>query len=584
MPKDWVIAPPAEGRSALAAALRVSPVVAQVLCNRGVAQVDAARQFLKPAISDMPPPDAFPATLRAAERIVEAVRAGKKIVLYGDYDVDGVTGVSILWHCLRLAGADPGFYIPDRIEEGYGINANALAKLADDGAQVVISVDCGITAIEPAALARQRGVELIITDHHHPKIGADGQPELPDAMIVHPAVTQHDDPAYPNPHLCGAGVALKLSWAIAQRVSGATKVRPEFREFLLDALGLAAMGTVADIVPLVGENRILAHHGLLGLPQCRLPGVRALLKAAGLFGKKVAGYDIGFKLAPRLNAMGRMGHARLAVELLTRAAPDEAETIARNLEEQNRRRQSVERELTAQAKQMVIDQHQDDDSVRAIVLASPGWHAGIIGIVASKIVETFGRPAVLIAVENGVGQGSARSIRNFPLIEALNECGEHLLTCGGHAMAAGLRIDASRIDAFREAFQARAAQLLTPGDLKPKLRLDDLVGLEQLDETLVADLERLEPCGAGNAAARLATDWLAVVGEPRAVGAGGHHLQVTLGQAQRQCKGIAFNQASLRPQLMDHRRCKAAFRPIINEWNGRRSVEMEIVDFQFPTA
>lgn len=582
MPKDWVIEPPAVGREALAAALRVSPIVAQVLCNRGVTTVEAARQFLKPAVADLPPPEAFPATLRAAEQIVEAVRSGKKIVLYGDYDVDGITGVAILWHCLRLAGCDAGFYIPDRIEEGYGINANALSKLADDGAQVVISVDCGITATEPAALARQRGIDLIITDHHHPKTGADGRPELPDATIVHPGIAQPGDPLYPNPDLCGAGVALKLAWAIAQKLSGATKVRPEYREFLVGALGLAAMGTVADIVPLVGENRILAHHGLSGLAECQFIGIQALIKAAGLAGKKIGGYDVGFKLAPRLNAIGRMGHARLAVELLTRAGPEDAEAIARNLEEQNRRRQSVEREITAQAKQMVIDQGQNEDSVRAIVLASAGWHAGIVGIVASRIVETFGRPAVLIALENGVGQGSARSIRNFPLVAALDDCREHLLTCGGHAMAAGLRIDAARVDGFREAFQARAARLLTPADLKPKLRLDDVVGLDQLTESLVADLERLEPCGAGNPSPKLATDWLNVVGEPRAVGAGGHHLQVTLGQGPRQCKGIAFNQAPLRETLLDHRRCKAAFRPILNEWNNRRSVEMEIVDFQFP--
>ncbi len=582
MPKDWVIAPPAEGRDALATALRISPVVAQVLCNRGVVEAEAARQFLKPAVSDMPPPDAFPATIRAAERIVQAVRDGKKIVLYGDYDVDGVTGVSILWHCLRLAGADPAFYIPDRMEEGYGINAAALSKLAADGAQVIISVDCGVTAIEPAALARQLGVDLIITDHHQPKFDADGRPRLPDATIVHPAVAQSGDPPYTNPNLCGAGVALKLAWAIAQQVSGTAKVRPEFREFLVDAMGLAAMGTVADIVPLVGENRVLARHGLLGLANCRLPGVQALIKTAGLSGKKIAGYDVGFKLAPRLNAIGRMGHAQLAVQLLTRATPDEALAIAQNLDEQNRRRQSVEREIAAQAKQMVIDQKQDDDSIRAIVLASTGWHAGIVGIVASRIVETFGRPAVLIAIENGVGQGSARSIRNFPLIEALNECDEYLLTCGGHAMAAGLRIEAACIEQFREAFQARAAQRLTPADLRPRLRLDDVVGLDQLNESLVTDLERLEPCGAGNAPARLATDWLDVVGEPRAVGNGGHHLQITLGQGRRQCKGIAFGQSPLRPQLLDHRRCKVAFRPTINEWNNRRSVEMEIVDFQFP--
>jgi single-stranded-DNA-specific exonuclease len=582
MPRDWVIAPPAQGRDALAAALRISPIAAQILCTRGVSEIAAARQFLKPAIADLPPPEYFPATLRAADRIVEAIHAGKKIVLYGDYDVDGITGVSILWHCLRLAGGNPGYYIPDRMEEGYGLSSAAIAKLADDGTQMIISVDCGVTAIEPAAVALQRGVELIITDHHQPKMGADGGPQLPDALLVHPAIASNGDAPYSNPHLSGAGVALKLAWAIAQRFCGTTKVRPEFRDFLIDAIGLAALGTVADIVPLIGENRIIAHHGLLGLPQSRILGVQALLKTSGLLGKKLGGYDIGFKLAPRLNAIGRMGHARLAVDLLTTENADLAATIARNLDEQNRKRQSVEREITAQAKQMVIDQKQHDDNVRAIVLAAPGWHAGIIGIVASRIVEAYGRPAILIAVENGVGQGSARSIRNFPVTDVLHECRGHLLTCGGHAMAAGLKIDATRIDAFREAFQSRAAQMLTPADLRPRLQLDDVVALEQLDESLVADLDRLEPCGAGNPPARLATDWLDVVGEPRAVGTGGTHLQITIAQGRRQCKGIAFGQAALRGTLLDHRRCRAAFRPILNEWNNRRSVELEIVDFQFP--
>lgn len=579
MPKDWLIPPPHPLRDELAAALRISPVVAQVLLNRGIEDAETARQFLRPAASDLIPPERLPGAAEAAERIAAALRDGRRIVLFGDYDVDGITGVSILWHCLKLAGGDPAFYIPHRLEEGYGISAEAITSLADEGAELIVSVDCGVTAVEPARIARERGVELIITDHHAPHRGADGAMELPDALIVHPGLSEG---SYPNPHLSGAGVALKVAWAIAQNLSGAKKVSEEYRAFLIDAMGLAALGTIADIVPLLGENRIIAHHGLLGLPQSRLAGVRALIASAGLAGKALDGYDIGFKIAPRLNAIGRMGHAQVAVELLTRADEASAMKIAANLEQQNKARQSLERKIAGEAEQMVRAQGQDADSVRAIVLASHGWHAGVIGIVASRMTEMFGKPTVMIALENGSGQGSARSVRNFALNEALADCKEYLVTYGGHAMAAGLRIKAERVDEFRTAFQNRAGQLLTPRDLMPSLRVDDVVSLDRLNESLVKELKQLAPFGAGNPAARLATDWLDVFGDPRTVGSTGTHLQLQLTDGRTRCKGIAFGQAKASGQLADHRRCRVVFEPVINEWNGRRSVEMQVLDIKFP--
>ncbi len=584
MPQDWIIEPPAACRDELARALNISPIVAQVLANRGVTDIDEARGFLEPRLGDILPPEAIPATRPAADRIAGAVRDGESIVIFGDYDVDGITGVSILWHCLKLAGVEPGFYIPHRLEEGYGISTEAIDTLADEGAKLIVSVDCGVTAVESAARAKERGVDLIITDHHNPDVDASGAMRLPDTLIVHPGIGLEDEPPYPNRDLCGAGVAFKLAWAVAKTLSKTDKVTPEFRAFLMEALGLAALGTIADVVPLVGENRLIAFHGLKGLPQSRQPGIKALIHSAGLAGKKLDGYDIGFKLAPRLNAIGRMGHAQVAVEMLTRSTPAEAVRIAENLEQQNRARQSLQRKIAAQAKEMVVEQGQDADTVRAIVLASEGWHAGIIGIVASKIVEEFGRPTVLIALEGEQGQGSGRSIRHFPLGDVLAECREHLIAFGGHDMAAGLRIDASKVDAFREAFQARAGQRLTASDLTPKLHIDDIVDLGQLDEPLVENLGRLGPFGAGNPAPRLATEMLDVMGEPRTVGSPPNHLQVVLGNGRTQCNGIAFGQAKVRDQLLDCRRCRVAFRPILNEWNGRRNVEMQIKDFKFPDA
>ncbi len=582
MPKDWVIAPPWKGREKLAAELRVSPVVAQVLHNRGIESAGAARRFLQPQLSDIHPPEAMPGAVEAAERIAAAIRDRRKIVLYGDYDVDGITGVSILWHCLRLAGAEVEFYLPNRLEEGYGLNTEAIDSLADGGARLIVTVDCGITAFEPAERARRRGVELVITDHHAPRAEETGRPTWPDALVVHPAAARSGAGEYPNRELSGAGVALKLAWAVAQNFSNAAKVSPQFRDFLVDATGLAALGIVADVVPLTGENRVIAYHGLRGLQHSRLPGIAALIQAARLTGKSLDGEDIGFKIAPRLNAIGRMGHARLAVDMLTRAAPDEAVRIAENLEQQNRARQTLQRRITHEALAMVSAQGQDRDAVRGIVLAAEGWHAGVIGIVASRVVEEFGRPAVLIALEDGIGQGSARSVRHFPLHEVLAYCGGHLLSYGGHAMAAGLRIERDQIDDFRAAFQNRAGQLLTPADLRPKLRIDCEVGLSELVPGLVQELGRLEPFGAENPAPLLATDWLEVVGQPRPVGAGAAHLQLTLADGRQSCKAIGFGQAKQLDPLLDHRRCRVAFRPILNHWQGRTSVEMQVVDIHFP--
>ncbi|MCZ6682161.1 MAG: single-stranded-DNA-specific exonuclease RecJ [Planctomycetota bacterium] len=582
MPKDWVIETPWTDRERLAGELGVAPIVAQVLFNRGVSDVEAARKFLNPRATDILPPETLPNCEAAAERIFEAVRRGERIVIFGDYDVDGITAVSILWHCLRIAEAGVDYYIPHRLEEGYGISTEAIEAIAKDGARMIISVDCGVTAIEPAKRAKELGVELIITDHHQPQNDESGTVQLPDALIVHPGIEPDGGDPYANPNLSGAGVALKLVWAIAQKFSNARKVSPEFREFLVDAMGLAALGTVADVVPLTGENRIIASHGLLGLPKSRLAGIQALIHTAGLAGKKLDGFDIGFKLAPRLNAIGRMGHARLAVEMLTRADADGAVKIAGNLEQQNRARQTLQRRIVAEARAMVREQGQDSDAVRAIVLASEGWHAGVIGIVASRIMEEFGRPTVMIALENGAGQGSARSIRNFPLDQALGDCRSHLISYGGHAMAAGLRIEAEQVDSFRQAFQSRAGQLLTAKDLNPGLRIDDCVSLSQLDEKLVRDLGRLEPFGCGNGPPHLATEYVSVLGEPRTVGSTGDHLQVTLGDGRVSCKGIAFGMAKYRPELQNHRRCRVAFRPMINEWNGRRTVEMQVLDFHFP--
>jgi len=573
MPKRWIIPRPAPDLSEATGRWRVPSVVAQLLLNRGLTPDQSAHAFLAPQLRDLYPPNRLSGAVKAAAGIADAIRSEFKIVLYGDYDVDGTTGVAILWHVLTASGANVSFYVPHRIEEGYGLSTEAVKRLIDDGAGMIISVDCGITDVEVAEVVAKAGVQLIITDHHAP------HDTIPSAdAIVHPAIGD----GYPNPHLSGAGVAFKLAWAIGQRLAGADRVSPDYRNLLVEMLPLAALGTIADVVPLSGENRIIARHGLVGLVKTSLPGLRALIESAGLRGSKISGYDVGFKLAPRINAAGRMGHARLAVELFTRANPERAREIALYLEEHNRSRQAVERQLTRQAVEMVEQHDLATDARRAIVLASEGWHAGVIGIVAARLVDRFHRPTVMIALADGEGQGSGRSVRHFDLSDALTSCSEHLLSYGGHAMAAGLRIAQNRVEPFTEAFVEVANNRLTGDDLVPKLRLDAEIALDELTMPTSEAIINLGPFGVGNPRPRFASDWIELAAEPRCVGQQGRHLQASFRQSGVCMKAIGFGLGASIEDLKQHRRCRVAFEPIINEFNGRRTVEMQIIDLQFP--
>ena len=570
--KKWTIPPPWEGAGRLARQLKISPILAQCLYNRGLGEAAAARSFVRPRLKDLQAPDELNGALEAADRLAHAARQGQSIVIYGDYDVDGIASTAILWHVLTLAGGDVDFHIPHRIEEGYGLNAEAVKRIADSGADVLVTVDCGITAVAEARLARRLGLELIITDHHQTP------DQLPEALLVHPAVGKD----YPNPHLCGAGVAFKVAWALARRLCNSQRVSEAYRRFLVEAVSLVALGTIADVVPLVGENRILARHGLSGLGESELPGLRALIASAGLENGKISSMDVGFALAPRMNAAGRMGHARLVVEMLTRADHDRAREIALYLDEQNRRRQTLERQMFKQARQMAVDRKMNSDGYRAIVLACEDWHAGVIGIVASRMVEEFAKPAFLIAVGERGGQGSGRSIEAFNMYEGLAAAGEHLIGFGGHRMAGGLRVEPDKIEAFAEAFIAHANRTLTAADLVPTLALDGTIRLADLTEPLVQSLEDFSPFGVGNPRPRFATGLVQLAGEPRRVGKTGDHLMFSVSENGTVRRAIAFRQADRIGPLLDARACRLACEPYVNEYRGRRSVELRVADLRFP--
>ncbi len=573
--KVWHLLPhDPEAIGHLARRLNVPPLLAQLLLNRHLSDSDQAQRFLQAPLADLHEPEKLPGVVAASERLLAAVKAQKRICVWGDYDVDGVSGTAILLTCFRLLGAQVEFHVPHRLEEGYGLNCPTLRKLAQNGVNVVVTVDCGIASLAEADEARRLGLELIVTDHHEPKA------TLPRAdVLVHPRLGD-EGTTYPFRNLSGAGVAFKLAWALCKKACGSDKVPPQYREFLLDAVALAALGIVADVVPLRDENRIFVRHGLARLGKTPTLGLRSLLQTAGILGKPdLEAMDIGYSLAPRLNAAGRLGTAGLAVELLTTTDDQRATFLAQHLEQQNQQRQVLERRILGEAREMVAQ----DLQAPAFVLASPEWHAGLIGIVASRLVDLFHRPALLIALrpEQGAGQGSGRSVPGFPLHQALEECTEHLLTHGGHATAAGFRIVAEAIAPFRRRFQEVAQRHFGQALPPPRLVIDAEVPLAALTSGLMAGLQQLAPYGSGNPQPLLLAGDLHVVGQPRRVGGGERHLSFQVRQEGKYLRAIAFGMGERVDELMSAGgRCSVVFTPRFNLWQGMRRLEMEVRDFQ----
>lgn len=579
--RQWQVAAAHPAAEELGLRLKVSPLIAQILLNRGISEAEACHNFLQPTLMSLHAPESMAGVSQATERLARAISAGERIVIYGDYDVDGITGTVILWQAITLLGGQVSYYLPNRLDEGYGLNTEALEGLARDGAKLIVSVDCGITAIEPVAAANRAGADVIVTDHHEWLKAADGTPSAlpPACAIVHPRLEWESKP-YGNPHLCGAGVAFKLAWALGQRMAGGARVSDAFREFLVDATSLAALGTIADVVPLLGENRILAHFGLLHLPKSRLTGIRALLESTSLTGRKLDAYHVGFTLAPRLNACGRMGHAGEAVEMFTSASPEKALEIARYLEQRNRERQTLERRILDEAMQQVSALGLDNGQTKAIVVGSEGWHPGVIGIVASRLVDRFYRPAIVVAFEDGEGHGSGRSIAGFHLADALIKMGGVLDKCGGHEMAAGLRVQPSRFEAFREAFLAHASVAISPALLQPVLRLDCTAMLAQITRGLVQDFEKLGPFGRENPKPLLHCPDLELAAAPGRVGQSGDHLQLRVRQGNGVMKCIAFGFGEMADQLRQGMKVDVAAEPCLNNYNGSTTVELDVKDIR----
>lgn len=546
----------AEGQSLLYPAART-------LVNRGISSIEEAAVYLSPSLSALAEPLLLPGMDRAVSRLADARTGSEKVCVYGDYDVDGISSVAVLISFFRSTGIDCFYHIPIRMEDGYGISTQALDTIASKGAKIVVSVDCGVTAIDEARHAASLGIDLIITDHHTPG------DTLPDAYAVINPLIQGS--SYPFKGLAGVGVAFNLLMALRRRLreDGAFGRMPE--PDLRDYLDLVALGTIADLVPLRGQNRILVKSGLKVLETRSRPGISALKSVSSVAGE-VSCSAVGFRLAPRLNAAGRLEDAAQGVELLLTDDPEHARNLASALDSSNSARQILEKEILESAVQMI----KNDSGMsgrKSIVLASPEWHSGVIGIVASRIVELYHRPTILIALENGEGRGSGRSIPAFHLYQALDACSAHLLKFGGHRQAAGLSIKETELAAFVDRFDESASALLDDSDLVPELLLDCELQPEQLTIDLVRSIERLQPFGMGNPEPLFLLRKMKVINSRSLKGG---HLKLVLQSCGRSIDAIAFGMSDRSlPEFMD-----IAAQLQINIWNGKTALQLQIKDFR----
>ena len=534
---------PAADVARLQRELGVSDPLAQVLVRRGLAEPASARRFLDGEAEHSP--QAFADIDRAVQSIMSHLSGGGRITIHGDYDVDGICSTAVLVRALRELGGDVDSYLPDRAGDGYGLNQRTVERLAARGTRLLVTADCAITAVEEVARARELGIDVVVTDHHAPR--ADGT--LPLAPIVHPAVC-----GYPFTELCATAVAYKL----AQAVFAAAGRDPED---LRGDLDLVALATIADVVPLLGENRALVRRGLRTLAGTAKPGLRALMSVAGIDPATVNERAVGFALAPRLNAAGRLYRADAALELILTQDGARAAQIAQELDSANRERREVEQRIRFEAEAQLAALPER----AAYVLAGEGWHAGVIGIVASRLVERSGRPVVMIALEGDRGRGSGRSVDSFDLLAGLSACGEHLLSFGGHRAAAGLEIERERVGDLAGALDAHARRVLAPGDLVAVERVDAVVGGEDVGMALAEELQSLSPFGRGNpGVSLLLAD--ATFADARPMGEG-RHVRFTVSSRGTRARAVAFGNGGRLP-VDDGAPAQATFTLEVNEWNG----------------
>ena len=560
MLKEWIVRAETAGGTALARELGTAPIIGQILWNRGLQTAEAARAFLHPEDEPYCDPFLMMDMERAAHRILEAIHVGEQIVVYGDYDVDGMTSTTLLMKNIRALDGMVSYYIPNRFTEGYGLNGAALRQIAAEGCGLLVTVDCGISSADVVA-QMDGAMDIIITDHHLP--GA----ALPPAYAV---INPHRaDCPYPFKELAGVGVAFKLVQALWQL---------EEERLYADDLDIVALGTVADLVPLVGENRKLVQAGLLRMTERPSPGIAALVRVSGCEGKAINTGIVGFQLAPRLNAAGRIETARRGVELLTAEDAHAADRIAAELNALNTERRDLEQDILTEAESMLGGFTPD---VPAIVVAGEDWNAGVIGIVASRLVEKYYRPSIVLTRQGDVYKGSCRSIAGLHMYDALAACRDTLIQFGGHAMAAGLTLECNRLEDFRCAFANYVNTHLNYEDFTPKISIEALVAPADWTIPMVEEIALLEPYGMGNPRPIFGVRDV----RPRtatAIGADGKHLRMEVGTREKRVAALYWNYGEL-AELVTEEASDLAYTPSINEWQGMRSVQC-MVESVMPAA
>ncbi len=558
---------------ALAGRLSIPSLVARLLWQRGLVEDLPAQSFLAPRLADLRSPSLLPDIEAASERLARAVKLKERIAVCGDYDVDGMTGTALLVRFFRLAGGDVVWAIPDRDEDGYGLSVAGVERLVVQGVRVVVTVDNGVSAFEALEKAREVGIDVVVTDHHLPG------PTLPHAVaIVNPA--RRDAPPQPPGAPCGCALAYKLAWAVADRLrhlQGGENAQ-RFKAFLRDAMALVALATVADVVPLVGENRVLVSHGLTALRASPHAGLVALLRASEVGALPLTTEDVAFRIAPRLNAAGRLGRPELVIDLLTCEEAPRAELLAKELTRANDERRRIERGVLDQALPRAAALLEDAGR-RSLVVHGEGWHKGVIGIVAARLVDLHARPTVVIGFDGGDGRGSCRTSPEVDLHRALTDCGPHLKRYGGHAMAAGLEIEAGEIERFAASFEEAVRAQQGEGARGPRTLWADLAcEADDWDLAAVTAVHRLAPFGAGNPEPCFLVQGASVAGQPRLLGSESTHLSFALKQQAGAIRVIGFRRSDLYDLAASEQPLDLLVTPTVNDWRGVRTPELRLVD------
>lgn len=560
-PAIWVVNPPRPEAEVLAQALSLPPAIARVLVNRKILTEEAARAFLFGDITALHDPYLMKGMDRAVARVEEAIAKGEKILVFGDYDVDGVLSTVMLMKALTSLGAKVEYFIPERLTDGYGIKDEHVEIPVQKGAGLVISVDCGIKAVEFTARAKEKGIDVIITDHHRP-----GE-TLPDAVaVLNPVLA---DSGYPDSSLAGVGVAFKLIQALLEK-SGKAAGLPHYMK-------LVSIGTVADVAELKGENRVFVKHGLKGLRNVSNTGLRSLIEACGLGNRKISEGDIGFRIGPRINAAGRMGMTDLAVRLFFSESPEESQALVRKLDDLNAQRQKTEEKIFNDARER-IEKRGLDKKYKCLVLGSPDWHRGVIGIVASKLKDRFNRPVVLFVYENGKAHGSGRSIPEVPLIDLLEDCRHLFLSYGGHKLAVGCTLPTERMAAFKEALNPLAEARISEDNLTRKIKIDGPLEFAAVDDRFLETFALLLPFGVGNSKPLFIAENVEVISDPQVLQR--KHLKFLARQNGRVLEALGWDKAEWRHGVRRGSRVSLAFSLMMSEYLGQQKVSLSIEDLK----